>query len=102
MHKCINPKEIYSPRDAVKNVEVIYDDPNGVSIAKLIWLDRIVIGIRWNLSFREEQDPEKMSGKVICKGMPLSRGFPTCFILPDGLLDKNSEITKMQGIQKNS
>jgi hypothetical protein len=95
MKKYINPKDVTSPKDAVKSVEVLYDDPNSIAIAKIKWFDHFVIGIRWNASYRELEDQDKASGKKICVGNPVSRGFPTWFILPKEIVDPNSSINKV-------
>jgi hypothetical protein len=89
-----DPKTIYSPKDAIKNVEVVFEDPDGVSIAKIKWYDEDVIGIRWNVALREWDDNEKMSGQKECLGMPISRAHPAWFILPKDLSDDQSEVSK--------
>ncbi|MFV0226599.1 hypothetical protein OBK05_02725 [Empedobacter falsenii] len=94
MIKYRSPKTILSPKDAVKEVDVIYDDPKGVSIAKIKWYDDYVIGIRWNIALREWDDPNKMNGTKECLGLPTSRGYPTWFILPNQFLDENSDINE--------
>lgn len=91
-----DPRFVLSPRDAVKKVEVIYDEgEEGVSVAKVQWYDKEVIGIRWNVALREWDDNEKMVGIKECMGLPMSRGYSTWFILPEALLDDRSEISKI-------
>jgi len=66
---------------------------NSVSIAKITWFGKIVIGMRWNVSMREWDNPNKNKpGGNICLGNPISRGYPTWFILPPEMFDKNSEL----------
>lgn len=80
---------VVSPRDCVKNVVPIYDGgPNygEYSVAILEWNGNPCIGIRWNITERELNNPDKVSGKVICVGEPNSRGYATWFILPDDFL----------------
>ncbi|WP_187477728.1 hypothetical protein [Amniculibacterium sp. G2-70] len=89
-----DPKTIYSPRDMITDVDVIFEDHDTVSIAKIKWNDSNVIGIRWNIALREWDDTDKMNGTKECLGLPISRGYPTWFILPDQILDKNSDIRK--------
>jgi len=49
--------------------------------------------MRWNVSEREWDDADKESGKVLCKGMPVSRGYPVWFVLPDDAF-KNTDVWK--------
>ena len=95
MIKYTNPKDVTSPQDAISGIEVLFDDPNSVAIAKIKWFDQIVIGIRWNASYRELQDPDKLKGSKTCIGNPVSRGFPTWFILPKEIIDPDSNINKI-------
>jgi hypothetical protein len=90
-----DPKSVLSPRDAVRKVDVIYDEgEEGVSVAKVQWYDKEVVGIRWNVALREWDNNEKMAGIKECMGLPTSRGYATWFILPEALLDNQSEISK--------
>ena len=89
-----DPRTIYSPRDAIQDVDVVFEDPDGVSIAKIKWYDEDKIGIRWNISMREWDDVDKKSGIKECLGMPISNGYSTWFILPNEISDENSEISK--------
>lgn len=50
MAKYRDPKTIYSPSDAITHVEVVYENKDDVSIAKIKWHNKYVIGIRWNIS----------------------------------------------------
>jgi hypothetical protein len=52
------------------------------SLAILQWKDEYTLGIRWNLTMREDQDPDKQNGIKQCKGMPFSSGQPIWFVLP--------------------
>ena len=82
------PQNVTSPRDTISNVEVLFDGgEESVSIARITWNDRVAIGMRWNISFREWDDEAKISEQNICLGMPVSRGYPTWFILPDELFE---------------
>lgn len=94
-----NPRLINSPREHVEVVKVLFDgkdDPN-YSIAIIKWDGVETIGIRWNISSSEWDDPKKQSGNYECIGNPSSRGMSTWFVLPDfftkdlketGLLDE--------------
>ena len=55
------------------------------SLAILKWQDEYTLGIRWNLTMREDKDPEKQSGQKQCKGMPFSSAHPIWFVLPKQL-----------------
>ena len=88
-YKYYLPKTVISPRKNVSDIKVIHDGGNvhgAYSVARLKWNNRDVIGIRWNISENEAYDPAKKAGKTICKGEPISRGYPTWFILPIGFL----------------
>jgi hypothetical protein len=90
------PNTVTSPRDCVSNIQVIYDGgEESFSVASLYWGDKKRIAMRWNVSEREWSDPAKVSGKKVCIGMPVSRGFPIWFVLPNELLGKNSEVWKL-------
>ena len=91
----IKPNKVVSPRDYVKNVNVIFDGGiDSFSIAKLEWEGGKSIGMRWNVARREWDDPEKKNGNVECKGMPVSRSYPVWFILPDTIANYISQIIK--------
>lgn len=90
-----DPKKVCSPKDAVSDLDVIYDGgDSSVSVAKLKWYGDQKTGIRWNVGMREWNDPSKKAGKE-CVGVPSSRGYPTWFVIPDELLDKNSDLWKL-------
>ena len=93
--KYTDPRTILSPQDAIKEVEVLYENEEDVSIAKIKWNDQYVIGIRWNIAMRESDDPKKINEEVRCIGMPVSRGYPTWFILPNQMADPKSEISSI-------
>jgi hypothetical protein len=81
------PIDVISPKDCVSNIRVVFDGGTGsnpFSVVKLDWDGSPCIAMRWNVSEREWNDADKKSGKVVCKGMPLSRGYPVWFVLPDG------------------
>jgi hypothetical protein len=89
------PNKIYSPKDIIKNVKVIFDGgEKSFSLAKLNWNGREVTGIRWNIGLREWNDQNKIKEIKDCVGVPSSRGYSTWFVLPEELLEKNSEIWK--------
>jgi hypothetical protein len=89
-----NPKNVLSPRDAIKDVQVIFDGgEDSISVAKVKWYDDYKLGIRWNVALREWDNNEKKDGKE-CLGMPTSTGHPVWFIIPDDFLDKESDLWK--------
>lgn len=93
--KYYKPENVISPQDYVDNVRVIYDGGEGsFSLAKLDWEENECFAIRWNVARREWDDDNKANDKAICVGMPSSHGYPVWFILPNELIDKNSEIWK--------
>lgn len=70
------PENVLSPRDAVKEVNVVYDGgEDSISVAKIQWYDKEVTGVRWNVAMREWDDQDKINGKE-CLGMPTSTGHP--------------------------
>ena len=88
------PEKVLSPKDAVKKVTILYNGgEESISVAKIEWNNKEVMGFRWNVAMREWDDPEKINGKE-CLGMPVSTGHPVWFIIPDELLDKNSDLWK--------
>ena len=69
----IRPEDVLSPRDKVKNLEIlIKNDKEDYSIALLEYDGTECVGVRWNTT-NEEKDNI---------GTPQSRGIPTWFILP--------------------
>lgn len=88
------PKNVIAPQDCLKLIRVIYDGGlDDVSVAMLDWNGRC-IGMRWNNSSKERNDPDKASGAKICRGMPVSSGHPVWFILPDWMFEDGSELSK--------
>ena len=89
------PQGIYTPKDMITDVDVIYDGGDkGVSIAKIIWDNKEVIGIRWNIALKELNDTDKKLGNKDCLGHPVSRGYPTWFILPKEIFYCDSDIVR--------
>lgn len=92
------PKNVISPQIHVSNINVIFDGgvapPNCFSVAELDWDGEKRIAIRWNVSENEWHDVAKQNNKVLCKGMPVSRGFPVWFIMPDVLCEDGSDMMK--------
>jgi hypothetical protein len=87
-----NPQQVTSPRDFVEVIEIINDGgEEGASIARINWEGSPVIGVRWNVARREWDDETKQREERECVGMPSSRGNPVWFVLPDELLNKESE-----------
>ncbi|MBN8699569.1 MAG: hypothetical protein JST02_05115 [Bacteroidetes bacterium] len=80
---------VLSPKDCVDSVTPIYDGgpiQGEYSVAIIQWQGNPCIGIRWNITERELNNPDKVSGKIVCVGEPNSRGYATWFILPDEFL----------------
>ncbi|HBS80576.1 MAG: hypothetical protein CMK99_21250 [Pseudomonas sp.] len=71
----IDPKEVVSPKQSWRLVEVIHNTgDDGWSAAEGKWNGKKVLGLRWNGS--ESDDGV---------GSPQSRGYPTWFIVPTEL-----------------
>jgi hypothetical protein len=88
-----NPQQVTSPRDFVEAVEVIHDGgEDGISVARLNWEGSSVIGIRWNVARREWDDEAKQREERECVGMPSSHGHPVWFVLPEDLIERDSEV----------
>lgn len=75
----VKPSEVLSPKGQVEVLDVLYDGGEGdVSVARIHYRDELnqpfveCTGIRWNGDLR-----------VGSKGMPLSRGYPVWFVIPD-------------------
>ncbi|MDO5616725.1 MAG: hypothetical protein Q4G16_11075 [Cruoricaptor ignavus] len=94
-HRYRNPKTILTPQDMISSVNVIYEDPNGVSVAIIEWDGKRVIGMRWNIALREWDDADKISGAKESLGVPTSRSYPTWFILPNEISDDHSDLSKI-------
>lgn len=93
MMNYIKPNKVVSPRDFIKNVNVLFDGGiNSFSIAELEWEGGKSYGMRWNVARREWDDPEKLNGNKICMGMPTSRAYPVWFILPNATTNYIQEI----------
>lgn len=78
-------EEVISPKDFIKSVKGVYDGtPAGkdFSIARLDWNGEERFGIRWNRTMREAKEPDKISGKKKCIGIPVSFARPVWFVLP--------------------
>lgn len=90
----VKPKNVTSPMDYVQEVTPIFDGTEknegkektkqleDFSLAILKWKDEYTLGIRWNLTMREANDPEKQNGTKTCKGIPVSFTHPVWFVLP--------------------
>jgi hypothetical protein len=73
----VNPETVDSPKASWKLKRVIYNSgQGGWSVARGEWEGDPCLGVRWNGSKADEG-----------VGNPQSRGYPTWFILPDGLRD---------------
>jgi len=91
----VTPLDVTSPKDAVSNIRLILDQgAEGISVAQIDWYEEPILVMRWNVSLREWDDPEKISEENICLGMPVSRGYPVWFVIPEDFLDRNSELWK--------
>lgn len=89
----IKPDQVTSPQDCVSNIRVLFDGKEGsFSLALINWNGNDCYAVRWNVAEREWSDQDKQNGNKKCVGMPSSRGYPVWFVLPDELIDKNSEI----------
>ncbi len=90
----IQPAQVTSPQDAISNLNVLFDGgEDSVSVARLDWFGNSVIAMRWNIALREWDDPDKISEAKPCLGMPVSRGYPTWFILPEDMFNSNTELS---------
>ena len=90
------PSTVTSPQDYISNINVLFDGgDDSFSVAKLDWEGKPCIAMRWNVARRERDDPDKISGAKVCVGMPSSHGFPVWFVLPDEIVNKDSEIWKL-------
>ena len=71
----IKPNTVTSPQRRLKLGNIIYDGKDdSFSIAEIEWDGRKGIGIRWNGSKAKD-----------VKGNPVSRGYPTWFVVPEEL-----------------
>jgi hypothetical protein len=89
MYRYHDPATVLSPQDCIDSVTTIYDggvDNGAFAIAKVIWQGTPKIAIRWNITEREWNDPNKANGSTVCVGEPNSRGYATWFILPNDFI----------------
>lgn len=77
------PNTVISPQDGVRNIRVIFDGgEESFSLARIEWYGDECLAMRWNVSHREWEVPEKVNEMRRCVGMPVSHGLPVWFILP--------------------
>ncbi len=72
----------------VEVLEVIYfgkEAKSSYTIARLSYMGRECLGVRWNIASAQYDDADCFSGKKPCLGFPYSVGYPTWFVLPDNL-----------------
>jgi len=101
------PGDVTSPKEHIHIKEVIYDgnkvDEIGTdhdySIA-IVNYDggKDSFAMRWNASSAELDDPEKCNGTKRCIGNPVSRGYPTWFVLPIAVGEEDNFIKNLQGL----
>lgn len=97
--------EVTTPKNVVSHIELIFPSipeemtSEGFTIVKLKWNGNDAIGFRWNVAINERDDPRKMNGELKCKGFPNSRGYPTWYILPHELHNRNGE--EWQAIERS-
>lgn len=69
----VNPSEVISPKNKISQLKVLYDgQDHSFSLASFLWEGVLSLGIRWN-GFGENI------------GNPVSRGYPTWFVIPHEL-----------------
>ncbi|MFP4243384.1 MAG: hypothetical protein ACLFTW_15560 [Chitinispirillaceae bacterium] len=91
--KYVKPEQVTSPQEYLSDISVVYDGgEKSFSIARINWDGTGQFAIRWNVARREWDDPSKQSEAKECVGMPSSRGYPVWFVLPDELMDKDSDV----------
>jgi hypothetical protein len=77
----IDPKDVHSPRDRWTLIDVLAElggpDSNWWALALGHWDDIPCLAARWN-------GDAEIEGS---KGNPISRGYPTWFILPDEMAE---------------
>lgn len=90
----VKPKDVTSPMDYVQEVTPIFDGTEknegkehskDFSLAIFRWQGEYTLGIRWNITMREANDPAKQNGFKTCKGIPVSFTHPVWFVLPKQL-----------------
>lgn len=98
MYKPKDPAKIFSPKDCISEVKVIFNGTHkdNYSLAIVKWKGINKIAIRWNINQREWNNQDKKNGLVECIGEPNSRGYATWFMLPPpflrSLISGNGEI----------
>ncbi len=98
----INPNQVISPQEYISNIRILHDGGNdSFSLARVEWEGEDCFAIRWNIARREWDDPEKQIDRKQCIGMPSSHGYPIWFILPEELIDQDSEIWRIINEQRS-
>jgi hypothetical protein len=73
----VDPKDVTSPRERLRDLDVIHDGGVGSwSAAWFTWDGEKRLGLRWN-GRADEPGP----------GNPTSRGYPTWFVVPNDLAE---------------
>lgn len=79
----IDPADVNAPQDYIVGKKVIFDGGlHSFSIAEVNWEGGKGYGMRWNVSRREWDRSDKISGQNPCYGMPFSTRTPVWFIIP--------------------
>ncbi|MEI8294986.1 MAG: hypothetical protein WCG04_00480 [Alphaproteobacteria bacterium] len=71
----VNPNAVLTPKGKIKNLHVLHDGgEHSWSLARMTWDNAEVLAMRWNGGM--------VNGKKT-SGNPVSRGYPTWFVVPD-------------------
>jgi hypothetical protein len=83
-----DPATVTNPKKFIRKVDVLYNGKEtGFSLAVINWEGTDHIGIRWNVSIKEQADIEKQKGERGSSGSPSLDGVPSWFILPRELFN---------------
>lgn len=91
-----NPHTVVHPASIITHISVLYDGGvSGFSLAMVMCEGLPHVAMRWNVANKEQQDPHKQQGTVMCTGSPAVGSTPAWFILPrelfnPALFDKDS------------
>lgn len=99
-------KNVTSPKNHLELVRIVFDGGinkgHDYSIAKVKYDGGDEgIAMRWNVSSAEYENPRKQNGEIECIGNPVSRGFPTWFVLPIKVGEEEKFIEELRKAYKN-
>lgn len=83
-----DPHTVLTPKGRIKDLKIVYDGgENSWSLARMIWDNTPIIGMRWNGGSN--------NGKPSI-GMPSARGYATWFVVPSEVGDAIEQMLRLK------